>query len=648
MRRHGAAAVLFAALAVVWTFPLITSLSGQVLGPGPGDNLQFLWNFWWVRTALAHGLDVYQTAYMFAPVGSSLTLHTLTALPAVVAATALSGLPIATAMNLTILASLFLNGFCAYLLALRTTQDRGASVIGGIVFCGSSYLACHLNGHFNLTTAWTVPLFAMTAIEAMQGKKGWAALAGIVLAITAYTDYYYVILECALAVAIAATTGRDWSIVLSGQVSTARIRLARIAGVLLAVAALAVAAIVATGGFSIPIGSRTISAHGLFNPLQIFWLLGMSWLWLKYRPRIVSTSACSRPRVLASVAILIATFLVGATPIIRNTIALFMKGDYVTQTYFWRSAPNGVDLGTLVLGPPFHGLLGEPIRRIDTALGIDEIEAVAWLGIVPLVLAIAALRRHRDIPAVRQWAVIGSIFFVWALGPHLMVFGHDTAMILPGVFLRYIPIVNNARIPSRAMVNVSLALAILSAVGAARWRPSFANRSIMLTGLGVLIIAESIPAPFSVTTLSSPHLYETLRDRPETGAVCELPLGIRDGFGGRGKMDDVVLFYQTIHQRPLVGGYLSRTSPALRSAYAADRLLDGLLKLSESADLSTPGSLPDTHLAAERLEADGIAFVVLDQRTAPPGLTEYVRNVLPLELIATEGDRTLYVVKRPQ
>ena len=215
---------------MLWTYPLVTDLSGQIPGDGPGDNLQFLWNFWWMRMALAGGLDVYYTSFMFAPVGSPLTLHTLTALPAFVAATVLAKLPVVAAMNVMILASLFLNGFCAYLLAWRVTGDRGAAMIGGLTFGGSSYLAGHLLGHFNLTSAWTVPLFAMAALEAVKGRKAWAVVAGLVLAATAYTDYYYLIFEGALGAVIVATAMGDWSVTFQGRGSTARTRMTRTVG----------------------------------------------------------------------------------------------------------------------------------------------------------------------------------------------------------------------------------------------------------------------------------------------------------------------------------------------------------------------------------------------------------------------------------
>lgn len=153
-----AAAGAFGAVAIAWTFPLARHLSTHLPGRDHSDNVGFVWNFWWMRTALASGLDFFYTTYLFVPTGTDLTLHTHTALPAFVGATVLGALPLVTAQNLTILAALFLNGFCTYLLAWRLTRDHGAAIVGGLVFGGSPYIAAHLNVHFNLTTAWTIPL----------------------------------------------------------------------------------------------------------------------------------------------------------------------------------------------------------------------------------------------------------------------------------------------------------------------------------------------------------------------------------------------------------------------------------------------------------------------------------------------------------
>ena len=59
----------------------------------------------------------------------------------------------------------------------------------------SPYLAVHLLGHFDLVAAWVLPLFALALRRAVRGSDAAALGAGLVLAITAYTTYYYVVYE---------------------------------------------------------------------------------------------------------------------------------------------------------------------------------------------------------------------------------------------------------------------------------------------------------------------------------------------------------------------------------------------------------------------------------------------------------------------
>lgn len=142
--------------------------------------------------------------------------------------------------------------------------------------------------------------------------------------------------------------------------------------------------------------------------------------------------------------------------------------------------------------------------------------------------------------------------------------------------------------------------------------------------------------------LDYPNLYDELRKRPEQGAVCELPLGVRDGFGERGRLDGMALYYQTIHQRPLVGGFVARLAPSVTSAYERDPLLSVLVSLS-SPESEPVRSLPDRELAVSRLRADGIRFIVLDRAKASPQLVDYVRT-LQVELVTDDRDRDLYLV----
>jgi hypothetical protein len=646
VRRHLAATAACAILALLWTYPLAWRLSTHLPGAQAGDNVTFAWNVWWMRAALGTPLDFFHTTYLFAPVGADLTLHTHTALPAFAGATAFRGLPVIAALNATTIVSLFLNALCAYLLAWRLTQDSSAALIAGVIYGGSPFIAAHLHGHFNLTTAWTIPLFALACHEAMTRRSlAWSAFGGLLLGATAYIDYYFVVYEAMLGLCLWLLAATRWSVTRAVATPASR-RWARLVAVVMFLDAAIIAAVAITGGFALDLGAARLSMRSVFNPLQLLWALVALWLCLRLRPRVAVgvdpdvRMAHAGRAVLVTVIVFVAT----AAPILWHAAALTWRGEYVTQRYFWRSAPKGVDFATLALGNPFHGLWGEPIRTFYRALGIDALESTAWLGLAPVGLVVWGAAWARN-AAVRCWMAVGALFFIWALGPHLMVFGWNTGLVLPQAIVRYVPILSNARVPGRAMVVVFLALGVLAACAIADWRRRSPRPSLVFAIVLAIIALDYVPAPFPIVALERPGIYERLRDRPEPGALCELPMGLRDGFGQRGLLDDRVLYFQTIHGRPITGGFIARLPPSVVSTYEGDPLLSSLLRLSGPPQ-TIDAALPDRQLATRLLETHDIRFVMLNRATAPSVLIEYVEKMMPLTLIAREGERSLYVVDR--
>lgn len=639
---HVLVALGFGGLAAAWSFPLVLHLGTHLPGASIGDNAAFVWNFWWMRSALASGAGFFHTPYLFAPVGADLTLHTHSALQAFVGATLLRGLSPVAALNVTTLASIALDGFCAYLLAWRIVRHRAAAVLAGVIFGTSPYVAAHLGGHFNLVAAWPIPLFALVATDAARGSVRSSILAGVVLALTAYTDYYYVVYEVALWGIVLVLEARRWRVEAGGRPPLAR-WVVVLAGAAIAADLALIAAICLTGGFVLTIGPVRVSAYGAFNPLQALWLLGAVALWAWVRPHVTAQrrEGWSSPRALAGVGATFAVFLVLALPLVLNAVHLVARGAYVTQRYHWLDSPVGADLATLVLGNPFHGAWGGSLRHVYSALGVDAVESGAWLGLVPALLAAWVVRRKPADAAVRLWASAGAVFFLWALGSHVHAGGFNTGMIVPGALLRYVPFAANARMPGRAMVVVYLALAVLSAVGVARlgWRrPAVASAC-----LAALVLADFAAAPVPLVPVACPEIYRVVRDRPERGALVELPLSVGDGLGDVTPVDRGVMIRQSIHGRPLVGGVMARLPASILDAYRADPLLAGWLRLSGSRPGTVQdGRLPDRALARLRMEANGIAFVMLDRRRASPQLREHVERDLPLEPIAEDDERTLY------
>src|SRR5262249_6959453 len=170
---------------------------------------------------------------------------------------------------------------------------------------------------------------------------------------------------------------------------------------------------------------------------------------------------------------------------------------------------------------------------------------VGWLGIVPLVLA-AGFRS----PAARAWRMVAATFFLWALGPFLIVGGFDTGLKLPAILLRFLPFVAHARMPCRAMVVVYAALAIIVAVRVAASERRLRG-PVVQSLLVALVVFDFWDAPLPLTRLDHPAVYEALA-HAEAGAVCEVPLGIGDGLSaGIGSQERRALFYATQHEHPL-------------------------------------------------------------------------------------------------
>ena len=161
-----------------------------------------------------------------------------------------------------------------------------------------------------------------------------------------------------------------------------------------------------------------------------------------------------------------------------------------------------------------------------------------------------------------------------------------------------------------------------------------------------MLAIECIPARPSLYVPDMPSMYSALRDASKVGAVCELPLGLRDGFGETGSLDEAVLLHQTVHERPIVGGFIARLPPAIAKRYETMPVLRSLLRLSSGGGVSGEDRDLTGTEASAKLASEGIAFIILDTRRASAELREYVQSKIELRRIAEENGRVLYEVMK--
>lgn len=636
---HVAVTAWFVLLAVWVSYPLVLKPNSQIPGGGPEDNISFLWNFWWFRYALAHpGQPLFETSHLFAPFGTSLVLHTHTALPALAGATLLGWMPLVAAHTTILLAGLAANGISAYVLAYYHVKRVLPAVLAGVVFASSVFVTLRLLGHFNLVHAWVCPLAVLAWIAFLdRPSMGRGVLTGVAFSAVIWSDYYYAVFCGIFAIA--------WwvALVVRLDIRWGGRQFPRLEWLLLCLAAIAGAALAAallTDGVQFRLLGMRISISNARNPIAILWVLSLVGLLLRVRftPQRRVDGDASRPHTpfRPKLAALAAAVVIGTAliiPLASAAAQLFRTGDYVTPPRHWQSGPQGIDLLTVLMGNPMHSVYGPAIQRLYRYAGIDLVEQALWLGIVPLV-AIAILSKDKPARAgvAGRWMWIGGLFLTWSAGAYLIAAGFDTGLPLPQALAHYVPVLSNARIPGRAVVMVQLAAAVLCALVAARreWKAS----TIVIAM--AIVIVDTVALPISMYQLPPAGPIErVLGDDAVAGSVLELPAGVRDGLSDMGFVDHRALWFQTIHGRPIVGGFTARLSDRVKAAYARDPTLMALI---EQRDRAIPPDL------VGRLTPYGIRFVVLNRDKTSREFREALQRS-DLVFVTADGDRELYRVR---
>jgi hypothetical protein len=623
-------------LAIVQTWPLVRHLDTHLPGLGLGDNVSFVWNLWWMREALTSATTTFfSTPLLFAPLGTGLVLHTHTAALAWIAATLLSPMSVVTAHNVLLIASLALNGWSVWFLTRAITADPLASFVAGAMFLLSPVIAGRLMGHFNLVAVWPVVLACLAWRTWWQRPRWLAGLAlGAAAGLLPFFDYYLTVYFVAFVIVwvVASITALEIR-----RMPRASPTLSRVAGAV-AIAAFGIAgAIGLSEQSSFSLAGVRISIRSSTNVLTAAWLaVLMAWLcrW-RWQPTIHLIPSVSGPRAWRSAAMPVIVAASMVLPLAGPAWRLWQSGNYVTQQSALRSGPSGVDVATLAIGPPFHGLLGSWLRGLYRRLNIDPMESAAYLGWTGLILVGGAWRRRP--PETRPWRVLLTVFAIWALGPYLVVLGHNTGLLLPGALLRLVPVVNNARIPGRALIMVALCLSVLSARAIRDMRVY--RRAVLCVVLFLAVVAESLAAPLPLTPLQPLGVYERVAADASDAAVLPVPFGIRDGFGERGRVETDAVFQQTRHRHPIAGGFIARLSPAIAAWYQSREPYATLLRAS-AGDNVVPAI--SCEVARAGLESAGIGFVVLYVDASEP-LRRLVA-ALPLERVDDDGQRVLFRV----
>lgn len=492
--------VLYALVALIITAPLVGQLSTHVGGAEYGDSFEYLRLGWWGRYALANGLNPFYQSLLVYPNGF---------LSATQIAQPLIYLPISflgvlfgdtAAFNLWLLAILITSGWSAYLLCREMLDPE------------------HLPPFS--PSAWVGGLIFMI-FPAVQGHLS----AGH---INPLSHYALPIVALCLWRVVSGRGGLRWALV----------------------GALAL--------WVLALGNFTFMVYGLL-PLLLFGGV-YALIRVEYR-RHVGTRHALRDLGLMLIggAILSLPFYL---PLIQEALSPD-RPDYLQEGGQVRYSTDLLSFGALSPFGILKELAPEYSRR---AIGVNATEGAAYLGIGALVLSLIALRSRQR--GVGLWFMILIGCMVFSLGPLLKVGdqpvryntdGYESHVVLPFALIQDLPLIIVTRTPGRFNLTSGLALGVLASLGLSTILRRIAQPTArwgVVGGLSALILIEfQLFSPFPTTPTTIPAYFYGLAGRAEVQTVLDVPY------------DDPIaqkyaLLYQTAHHKALIGGYVSRRTPA--------------------------------------------------------------------------------------
>jgi hypothetical protein len=283
----------------------------------------------------------------------------------------------------------------------------------------------------------------------------------------------------------------------------------------------------------------------------------------------------------------------------------------------------GTDLLAFFTPSNYHPLLGPTVSNMYERLYPGLWHRPAYIGYSVLALGcIGILRGGRQ---GRFWWMASIVLFILTLGPYPRVLGQR---LLSRPLPWGIPLIRLIRYAGRVNILLTLCWSLQAAWGFVallqKIRLSWSRRRAWLSIAGILVLVafEYCPIPFPNTCLEVPPFYLELARETGDFAIVEIPLGRQPA--------KISMYYQTIHERPLVEGSVSRTP------FDAYDFIEGNPLLSLLRQYSVPGHggpfslpFPDVSRQLETLAEAGIRYIVFHRdRTSPAMLAAWQSFVI--------------------
>ena len=638
--------LVFVGLALVQAWPLPLHLGTHLTGAPEGDTGIYVWNLWvFSHEILSSGTTPLRTLEILPLAGpTDLSLHNYTVFADLLAMPLLPWLGIIKTFNVVYLINCALAGFGLFLLARHLTGRTAESVIAGLMFAWAPYLVTRGSGHYSLAAAAPLPIFMLMLYRAWESHRLRDAIgAGAVLAWAAFCDPYYAVYCVMLGACFVGSRLIDVSLVrrpvheLRGAKNLLHVAIAAIAVLVVVVHYL--------GHGVVQVGAFRVTMRTLYTPMLLLTVLALVRLAVSTNLRLTPLPVPSRQFMLRATIACVVMAAVLMSPTLYAVGLRILENRMTSEPVLWRSSAHGVDLLAFLLPNPNHPLAPAAIRDwLAARPGAfeEQVASLSWIGGLVMLVAwrVAGFR------AGRLWLGITLAFGLMSMGPFLQIAGLNTQIPGPWAILRYAPLIGAARMPGRLSIVVMLGFCVLFAFALAAIGRRFPQRRpLILSVVALLLAIELVPAPRHLFAAHMPAVYQTIAADPRDVRVLTLPTGVRDGLSSMGNYSAASQFYQALHGKGLIGGYLSRVSTQRKQFYRRAPVTSALIEISEGRKLTRAQVDRAIAGADDFLRVTNLGYVVIKREPATADIRDFAGVVLGLRKIAEADGYELYVPK---
>ncbi|HEX3645035.1 MAG TPA: hypothetical protein VHT95_05465 [Vicinamibacterales bacterium] len=555
----GVAFLLYVALTMVMTWPLVRGLSHDIPGDF-GDPLFTSWVLCWDATHLGRG---WWSANIFAPQPLALAYseHFLPQALQVLPIYAVTKNPI-LCYNLLFLSTFALAGLGMFLLGRELTGSATAGLVAGLAFAFAPYRIANIPHLQVLSSAWMpFVLFGLHRHFASGRLRPLAGAAAAWLVQNLSCGYYLLFFTPVVILYIV------WELT--------RRRLWSDGGALLSVVTAVTIVLAATLPFLLPyVELRRLG----FSPRSLTETRRFSadvYAYFTADPNLrlwgSIAQAWPKPEGLlfpGLTIVVLAAFGIGGWDE-EKTGTIAGIADTTSAPRSLRSLPFFLVVGpaalvvALLLGYSIR-LPGIKITSLPRVLGV-----CAVAGAIVLVVAREAranARRWLSSPS-GIFSAITLFAFIMSLGPEIQALGRSVSTTnLYAAFYTLVPGFDGVRVPARYATIVTLGLAGLAALGMAAINRRRRAGAGLVAGALILVEALAVPMPINQNSrgykqaglsplppsigvgVAAPEIYRFVSQLPASAVLLELPLG-------EPAFDVRYMFYSTLHWRRLVNGY---------------------------------------------------------------------------------------------